>query len=266
VVEVTENSFIEEEVYQLAKTLFGNDTEKSAGFTSRLLNMYSMAEKSNFLLIHNPGGWGSTHIENLLQWERSIVEGVDRTIKKLGYSGSLVQYFRSATGLKAVINDIREQTRFFANKARVMAAEMKFITEHLTNLKIVMIGVSQGAAFSNAVLQEMNGQERIFSIELGTPFFYKSRRVITDRTLTLDSNGLMPDSLMEWNVPVILRTYLGAPFRWIKYKLQRKNIKFTYCINVPGHDYNWDYPEVQRQIEQFLQEKFGNNSDVEVEA
>lgn len=263
---MTENSTIEEKVYQLAKKLFGNDTSKSAGFTSRLLDIYNRAEKNDFLLIHNPGGWGSTRIENLLQWERSIVEGVDRTIKKLGYSGSLVQYFRSDTGFKAVTNDIGEQTRFFANKAKVMAAEMKFITEHLPDLKIVMIGVSQGAAFSNAVLQEMDGQERIFSIELGTPFFYKSRRVITDRTLTLDSNGLMPDSLMEWNVPVILKTYLGAPFRWAKYKLQRKNIKFTYCINVPGHDYNWDYPEVQRQIGEFLLEKFGNNSDAEVAA
>jgi hypothetical protein len=266
VANMTENSFIEEEAYQLARKLFGNDTVKSTGFTSRLLDMYEMAEKSNFLLIHNPGGWGSTRIDNLLQWERSIVEGVDRTIKKLGYSGSLVQYFRSATGWKAVMNDIREQTRFFANKARIMAAEMKFITYHLTDLRIVMIGVSQGAAFSNAVLQEMNGQERIYSIELGTPFFYKSRRVVTERTLTLDNNGLMPDSLMEWNVPVILKTYLGAPFRWTRYKLQGKNVKFTYCINVPGHDYNWDYPEVQRQIEEFLQEKFGRKSDVEVAA
>lgn len=263
---MTENSFIEEEVYQLAKKLFGNNTAQGNGFSSRLLDIYNRAEKSNFLLIHNPGGWGSTRIENLLQWERSIVEGIDSTIKKFGYSGSLVQYFRSDTGWKAIVNDIREQTRFFANKARVMAAEMKFITEHLTDLKIVMIGVSQGAAFSNAVLQKMDGQERIFSIEIGTPFFYKSRRVVTDRTLTLDNNGLMPDSLMEWNVPVILKTYLGAPFRWAKYKLQGKNIKFTYCINVPGHDYNWDYPEVQRQIEEFLLTKFGKNGDVEVAA
>ncbi len=263
---MTESSYIEEEARQLAQRLFGDDATKSAGFTGRLLDIYGRAEKKNFLLIHNPGGWGSTRIENLLQWERSIVEGVDKTISDLGYSGSLVQYFRSTTGWKAVLEDIREQSRFFANKAKIMAAEMKFITQHLSNLKIVMIGVSQGAAFSNAVLQNINGEDRIFSIELGTPFFYKSRRVITDRTLTLDNNGLMPDSLMEWNVPVILRTYFTAPFRWIKYKMQGKKIKFTYCINVPGHDYNWDYPEVQRQIEQFLIEKFGNNSDVEVAA
>jgi pimeloyl-ACP methyl ester carboxylesterase len=263
---MTQNSLIEEEIYQLAYRLFGEDKHKRAVFSETLLDMYNRAQNNHFLLIHNPGGWGSTRIENLLQWERSIIEGVDKTIKKLGYRGELMQYFRSATGLRAVLNDIREQYHFFAGKAKIMAEQIEFITRHLDNLKIVMIGVSQGAAFSNAVQQYLDGADRVFSIELGTPFFYKSKRVVTDRTLTLDGNGLMPDALMEWNVPVILKTYFSAPFRWLKYKLQGKHIKFTYCINLPGHDYNWDYPEVQRQIEEFLILKFGHNSDVEVAA
>jgi hypothetical protein len=69
---------------------------------------------------------------------------------------------------------------------------------------------------------------------------------------------------MEWDVPTILKTYLGAPLRWTKYRLQGKPTKFTYCINVPGHDYNWEYPEVQGQIGNFLKLKFGTKSDVEV--
>ncbi len=257
---------VEEEVGILSQDLFSNDTKVINGFTSRLLDMYEKAQDKDFLLIHNPGGWGTTHIENLLQWERSIVEGVNTTIKKLGYSGVLVQYFRTNKGWQAITGDIREQYRFFANKAKIMAAEVRFLTQHFSKLRIVMIGVSQGAAFSNAVSQYLNGDDRVFSIELGTPFPYKSKRVITDNTLALDSNGLMPDSLLEWNVPVIVKTYVSAPFRWSKYKIQGKNIKFTYCINVPGHDYNWDYPEVQRQVEEFLNRKFGENSDVEVAA
>jgi pimeloyl-ACP methyl ester carboxylesterase len=255
---------IEQEISILAQQLFNNDIKMIDGFTSRLLDMYEQAQGKDFLLIHNPGGWGTTHIENLLQWERSIVEGVNNTIKKLGYSVSLVQYFRTNSGWRAIMGDIREQYRFFGYKAKIMAAEIRFLTQHLNKLRIVMIGVSQGAAFSNAVAQYLNGDDRIFSIELGTPFPYKSRRVITDSTLALDSNGLMPDSLLEWNVPVIFRTYASAPFRWLKYKIQGKNIKFTYCINVPGHDYNWDYPEVQRQVEEFLTLKFGGKSEAEV--
>jgi len=261
---MTERLTLVEEVNRLAEQLFGDDIKKGANFTGRLLDMCTRAEDKDFLLIHNPGGWGTTRVENLLQWERSIVEGVSTTIEKLGYTWSLIQYFRTNSGWRETMEDIKEQFRFFTSKAKIMAAELRFITQHFNTLRVVMIGVSQGAAFSNAVVQYLDGLDRVSSIELGMPFPYKSRRVITEKTLALDSNGLMPDALMEWNVPTIIRTYLTAPFRWIKYKLQGKQIKFTYCINVPGHDYNWDYPEVQRQIEDFLNMEFGTKSNTEV--
>lgn len=248
---------LNEEAKRLAEQLFEHNGRKQARFVSRLLDMYSKAQGKNILLIHNPGGWGATQLDNLLQWERSIVEGVKTTLEKLGYNTSLMQYFRTNHGWRAVLDDIREQTRFFPEKARIMAAELAFITRHFKNLQIVMVGVSQGAAFSNAVAQRLNGANRIYSIELGIPFPYKPRRVITERTLTLDGNGLMPDALMEWDVPTIIKTYLGAPFRWAKHKLHGEKIKFTYCINLPGHDYNWEYPEVQKQVENFLNTRFG---------
>jgi hypothetical protein len=259
------NISLQGEAERLAEQLFQGDTGRRTRFTNRLLDIYSQAKDMDFLVIHNPGGWGITRLENLLQWERSIVEGVSVSIEKLGYRRYLTQYFRTENGNLAILKDIREQMRFFAKKARIMAAELDLITGHLEKLRVIMIGVSQGAAFSNAVSQQLNNVDRIFSIEMGIPFPYKSKRVITKKTLALDSNGLMPDSLMEWDVPVIIKTYASAPFRWIKYRLQGKKIKFTYCINVPGHDYNWDYPEVQRQIEDFLYTNFGNNKNVEVE-
>ena len=247
------------EANHLAEQLFGADVKKRTGFTSRLIDTCSKASGKDFLLIHNPGGWGSTETEELLQWERSIVEGVSNSMQKLGYECSAMQYFRSNHDWRAILGDIREQTRFFSSKAKTMAAELEFVTGHFDTIQVIMIGVSQGAAFSDAVTQNLNGQKnRVFSIELGMPFPYKSRRLITERTLALDSNGLMPDALMDWNVPTILRTYLTAPFRWIKFKIQGKQVKFTYCINVPGHDYNWDYPEVQHKIENFLNTNFGN--------
>jgi hypothetical protein len=46
--------------------------------------------------------------------------------------------------------------------------------------------------------------------------------------------------------------------------LQGQPKKFSYCINVPGHEYNWEYPEVQRQIEDFLNLNFGTKNNAEV--
>jgi hypothetical protein len=249
---------------ELARQLLGDDSRKRASFTQRLLDLYNSAQKKDFLLLHNPGGWGNTPMARIQHWERSIVEGIAETIERLGYSVVLRQYFRTGKDWRETMSDIREQARFFATKAKIMAAELRFITQYSNTLKIIMIGVSQGAAFSNAVLQHSHGLDRIHSVELGLPFPYKSRRVITANTLAIDSNGLMPDALMEWDIPTILKAFSGAPFRWIKYQLQRKPRKFTYCINVPGHEYNWEYPEVQRQIIDFLKLNFDTKSDVEV--
>jgi len=262
---MTDTVMLTQEAKNLAEQLFNDDTQNHTRFSDRLIDICYKVDGKDILLIHNPGGWGLTPLENLLQWERSIVEGVSATIERLGHSMSLIQYFRTSPGWPAILGDIREQTHFFVNKAQIMAAELNFITGHFQDLQVVMIGVSQGAAFTNAVSQNLKGLDRLFTIELGLPFPYKSKRVITERNLALDSNGLMPDALMEWDVPTIVKTYMGAPFRWFKYKMQGKPVKFTYCVNVAGHDYNWDYPEVQRQIEDFLIHNFGNNNDTEVE-
>ena len=249
----------------MAQQLFGNDAQKCVSFTDRVLDICTSAQDKDFLLIHNPGGWGHTPLEQSLQWERSIVEGIRDVVEELGYTWLLIQYIRTGHSWLDKIRDAREQASFFTSKAKVMAAELKFITQHLSHLKVIMIGVSQGAAFGNAVTQESGVSGQVYSIELGMPFPYKSRRVINENTLAVDGNGLMPDALMEWDVITIVKTYVGAPYRWIKYRLQGKPRKFTWCINVPGHDYNWEYPEVQRQIGNFFEVNFGNKNNVEVD-
>ena len=64
---------LEEEANHLAEQLLEGDTEKLTSFTRRLLDICTGAQGKDFLLLHNPGGWGTTHLENLLHWERSIV-------------------------------------------------------------------------------------------------------------------------------------------------------------------------------------------------
>ena len=165
------------------------------------------------------------------------------------------------------MRDIKTQAYFFLKgksfKAEVMAAELKFIAQHINNLKVIMMGASQGAAFSNAVMRQLGELRQIYSLELGIPFFYRSRRVVTERTLAVDGNGLMPDALMEWDIITAVKAFSAAPFRWIKYRLQRKPVKFSHCINLPGHDYNWDYPEVRQQIGEFIDINFGTKSNLE---
>ena len=150
---------LREEAEQLARQLFGKNSKKCKSFTDRLMDIYAQAQDKDFLLIHSPGGWGNTQITRCLQWERSIVEGISATLERMGYSWVLVQHLRSGRGLWAGIHDMRAQARFFAVKAEILATEVRFLLRHLSNLKIIMIAISQGAAFNNAVMQHLDGHE-----------------------------------------------------------------------------------------------------------
>jgi hypothetical protein len=258
---------LREEAHSLAEQLFGNDAKKCASFVNRLLDICTRARGKDFFLIHNPGGWGSAPLEHCLQWERSIVEGVIATIERLGYSWLLTQYFRSGNSWWAHMRDIKNQACFFlqgkSSKVKVMAAELKFIIQHLSSIKVITIGISQGAAFSNAVMRQLDEFPQVYSIELGICYPHVFRRVVTERTLAIDSNGLVPDLMIHRNLTPRLKAFITAFFRWFKYRLQRKPAKFTHLINLPGHEYSWDYPEVGQQIVDFLGINFGTKSSLE---
>jgi hypothetical protein len=259
---------LQTEANQLAQQLFGSHNKKCTRFASRLLDMCTKAQDKDFLLIHNPGGWGSTPLEHCLEWERSIVEGVKFTIERLGYSSFVTQHFRGGRSWWAHLWDLREQLRFFfkgrSTRTKILAAELKFITRHRDSLRVILVGASQGAAFGNTVMRQLDGLRRVYSIELGIVFAHMSRRVITERTLAIDSNGVVPDPMAHRDLSEGLKAYVTAPFRWLKYLLQRKPRKLSDCINVPGHEYNWEYPEVRKKIENFLETRFGVKKKVEV--
>jgi hypothetical protein len=246
-----------EEARRIGCQLFGDDVEKGASFADRLMAIYQDAQGKDFLLIHNPGGWGNSPLESCMHWERSVVAGISATLEKLGCSWSLSQHFRGGIGWRAHLRDIRDYIRFFSFQREVLAAEVEFLTKHLKNLKVILIGVSQGAGFSNAVMQKLNELQRVYSIELGVFFFHRPRRVITERTLIIDHNGLMPDAVIEGDLMTMVMTLPMAFLRWVKYRLKGKPVKFSHCIKLAGHDYHWKYPKVSQQIGDFLKVNFG---------
>ena len=261
-------SVLYEEANLLGQQLYGKNTIERAALTNRLLDICTRVQGKDILVIHNPGGWGSTPLDDLLQWERSIVDGVVTTIERRGYSLLLVQHFRGGSSWWARMKDTKEETYFLfksqSRKVKELAAEVRFIARHFNNLKILLIGASQGAAFSNAVMREIGKLHQVYSIELGLFFPHMSRRVITERTLAIDDNGQVPDPIARGNLRVGFKAYITAPYRWLKYRLHGQPQKFTYCINAPGHDYNWEYPEVRQRIEEFLKIKFGTKDKSEV--
>lgn len=249
-----------QEMEQLARRLF-QSRKKQERLVSRLQDMWTKAAGKDFLVIHSPGGWGNTEWAGLLDWEKSIVTGVTATLEKLGYTYAVVQYFRSGDRWIDHMRDVFKEAQFFfagrSARAQVMCEELKFLVQRLGRARIILTGASQGAAYDNAVMQRLGEIERIYSIELGTFFPHMKRRIITERTLAIDGNGLMRDPMCQRDLWAGTRSYIGAFNRWFKYRMQGKPVKFTHCINTPGHEYQWEYPAVHTNVTDFLTAKFG---------
>ncbi len=244
----------------LAVKLFPHDQKKRDTFSNNLQEIYSYTCNKDVLVLHSPGGWGNSHWDGLQDWEKSIVTGVTASIEKLGYSCIMKQYFRSGDALWGGKSVYREAQSFLfgaSYRAQVLAEELKFITVNLSKLRVVLVGASQGAAFNNMVMMKLGNVEQVYSIELGTFFPHMSRRQLTKQNLAIDSNGLMSDPMCHRDLWVGTKSYFKAFARWFRHKVQGHKIKFTNCINTPGHEYRWEYPEVQRRITEFLTAVFG---------
>src|SRR4030043_1551837 len=140
------NLTLREEADRLARQLFGTE-EAGTDFANQLLDVCAKAKGKDFLIVHNPGGWGHARLDQCLEWERGIVTGIEIAIEEMGHSVLLTQYFRSGAGWWEQARDLREQFRFFASKASIMAAWLRFITTHVNTIKVILVGISQGAAF-----------------------------------------------------------------------------------------------------------------------
>ena len=244
----------------LAAKLFPHSTKKRKVFFAGLQEMYSAARNKDVLVIHSPGGWGNAHWEDIQGWEKSIVTGVTAALEKLGYSQTIKGYLRCGDALWGGRSWYKEAKYFLFGtnyRAQVLAEEIKFLTVNLPKLRIILVGASQGAAFNNTVMVHLGNVERVYSIELGTFFAHMRRRQLTTRNLAIDSNGLMSDPMCHRDLWKGTKAYFMAFVRWFKYKAQGNPQKFTNCINTPGHEYQWEYPEVHGRITDFLTTAFG---------
>jgi hypothetical protein len=247
---------LQKDAYRLARQIHKSE-EEAGKFAREIIDICTRARGKDLLIIHNPGGWGHARLDQCLDWEKGIVAGVEDAAREMEHKCLLTQYLRSGESWREEMRDLKEQFRFFESKANIMAAWLRFVIAHVDGIKVILIGISQGAAFGSAVMQRLSDSYPVYSIELGFPFMYKSRRVITERTLVIEGHEGKPDVLTQGNIWVGARLLIAAFFRWIRYNLEGRPIPLALCINAPGHEYDWGNPEIQREIREFLEANLG---------
>jgi hypothetical protein len=130
---------------------------------------------------------------------------------------------------------------------------VEFLTTHLPELRVIIAGESNGTIICDQVMSILADNPRVYSIQSGPPFWHDS--VPLDRTLVMTYNGRTPDSFSQGEVLTVaqanLRALFGLP------EPPNESGAILHFIKAPGHDYWWQYPEVYRQITDFLEQNFG---------
>jgi hypothetical protein len=243
---------VAEDAAERAKELFEDYREEYDDFVSQLLAAYVEAVDKDVVVIFNSGGWGWNFIENSPGWY-SISTGIESELDKLGYSSLLLNYRRTEENLRGIIDEGVEMITFYPSKAKNLAYRVEFLTSHIPDLKIIVIGESDGTVISDSTMNLLRDNHRVYSIQTGPPFWHQN--VVQERTLVLDNNGRYPDTFSQGDIPTMLWTSLGDVLGIPQ--SEESSGRVLFFLRAPGHDYRWQYPDVCSQITNFLEENFG---------
>jgi len=243
---------VAEDAAAMAMELYGDYQDKYDEFVSQLLAAYVEAKDKDFVVIFNPGGWGTKMLERSPGWQE-ICQGIESELDNLGYS-SLVLDFRRTTGsLRGINKELVELFSVYPSKAKNLAKRVEFLTRNVPDLKIIVAGESNGAVISDTVMDMLRDDPKVYSIQTGPPFWH--RQMTVERTLVLDTNGQVPDAFSCGDIPAMLFTSLKA-LLGMPLTEEEEAGRIFYFVRAPGHDYRWQYPGVNLRIAGFLEENF----------
>ncbi len=237
---------------RLANELYGDSQEKCTDFTRQLLTIYREAQDKDFIVIFNSGGWGSNLVETSQGWW-SIFGGIQSELSDSGYKLLMLNYQRTVEDLNGCLNEIVEMFTDYPSKAKDLASRVEFLTEHIPDVKVILAGESNGTVICDSVMDALEDNPQVYSIQTGPPFWHRS--TTQDNKLLLVSNGIVPDSFSSGDVPAMLWANLKVLVGVSQPGDEPGTI--LRLVAAPGHDYGWQYQSIYTEITKFLNKKFG---------
>ena len=244
---------VAEDATELSTELFGDSQEKCDDFASQLLAVYSEAQDKDFIMLFNPGGWGWSLLTDISPGWWCILTGIKSELNSLGYTSLLINHLRTPRTLVGRLDEFVEMMTLYQSKADDLASRVEFVTSHIPDLRVIIIGECNGTVISDSVMNILQNNPQVYSIQMGSPFWHKNN-IMLDRTLLLNSNGIIPDSFSQGDFLTIIRANLRALFGLSQ--SEDESGKILYYVGAPGHDYWWHYPGICSPITTFLSENF----------
>ncbi|MBA7708391.1 hypothetical protein ES703_117289 [subsurface metagenome] len=241
---------IVDDAARLATELFGNGRGERHDFINQLLATYLVAKDKDIVMFFNSGGWGWTLIGDSPE-AQSFVTGIECELASLGYTSLMLNHNRTVDTLNGRLSEVMLAVGLYPLKAKDLASRVEFLTNHIPSIKVILTGVSNGTLICESVMNILRDIPQVYSIQLGPPFW--SNNIVSDRSLAIRSNGIVPDSFSQGDLFTIIRASLESLFGIAEDDAGH----ILLHIGAPGHDYQWQYPEVRSRIISFLQQNFG---------
>lgn len=206
--------------------------------------------KSDVLIFFTPGGWGDISPEDET-YAKSLLKGIQKTLKSWQYKIVLINYPRAKTGILGKIKSLKESLFSFPSESTKLADLIKSITNNFKNIKIILIGYSLGGAFLNEVMKKITESKQVYCIQAGTPFFWK--KIISENILHLDNDG--KDAFANGNIKKLsFIGIIGILKLILLFKLIR--LKIADAFHLKEHEYFWENPETKFKVQNFLKNNF----------
>jgi hypothetical protein len=258
---------IEQQAWNVASQVVGSSKKAQEQFVSQVLDLYYKVRDHDFAIFLTAGGWGKKPLEADTQGQTWLV-GIESELTKLGYNYYEVEDIRTGKGLLNYFVELKEQLTHYPSKSKELAAKIDFLTKHVSGLKVIITGQSNGAAFAGEVIRRLQGNPEVYSIQIGIPFWQRVSK--TDKSLVIDNNGVGADALTQRDIVRLVKANLVrlfilnkapafTPFDWLVTRavLVFGPYHFGLGFEAPGHDYMWQYPGVGPVIQDFLVKNFG---------
>ena len=257
---------VEQQAWQLAAEVVGSGKKAQEQFVSEVLDLYSRIKDSDLVIFCNSGGWGNKPLSSDYQGQ-SWLTGIEAELTQLGYKPYLIDDIRTGDGLIERFLEFKEHLTRYPSKAKVLAAKIDFLTQNIADLKVIVTGQSNGAALAGEVANRLKDNSRVYSIQVGIPFWHGVHEV--NNSLVIDNSGVGSDALTQRDLLTIIKSNWGklfilnhapafTPVDWFisRAVLILTSYNFGLGLEAPGHEYMWEYPGVGPVIEAFLVKNF----------
>lgn len=215
-----------------------------------------MPLRSDIVVGVGVGGWGLVPLEQTTDL-LPTVQSLHDSLLAWGFDALVVPYYRAedrtfpskfTAGTEMVGIHHRYSSRFARDIGRLFRAH--------SGMRLVLIGLSNGATFIGQVIDRLapEERERACAVMLGPPFWHETPEA--PDVLMLDNHG--EDPLPTAAVEVTVGAMLAGLWRYIGARLQGRRPHFEEMYRVPGHDYSWS--SVAEEVVPFLRERLGLTS------